>query len=352
MADETVLEIWSRKRTWLLNGGGNYPQLRGEVSLGGLKKKLDANIVLPRNERIACLETLRIDEEQADPGKTSEWEAMYSMGLREALFSWHLGLNKARNKANAIIDDMFPSRHVLGLNSGILPLGIMGITLTRDGGNFLLGVRDPNATATVGNYCLVPAGFFGFRKPGADDKKVVSNTFYREFFEEVLYGPDFFDLNPAEALQSYIDPLVRSYSQGQISLPHIVGLTYEDRNNRGFGVPITFKTSFTAKGLNEYLKAKNPDVEHIGYELREFSPESIEHLVRSRGRGVEIHTLGALLCAGENEFENGEEWYQKMVTKVVPQHYGKVMTLPETTFDETRDVVELIKGTMPRRYPS
>ena len=349
MADETTLEIWSTKTSSLDEGERD---LVGRVELEeGIRNLLDENIKLARNERLACLYKFGVSEYDTglDLALLQPIQNRFDMIFKEAPFSWHLGLNKPKGKANATIADSLPNRHQIGLEAGILPMGIMGVTLTRDG-KFLLGERDPKATHTVGNYCLVPAGFLSFGKPGTGPSNTVGDTFRREFFEEALYGPDFFDIDPNSARQGRIEDLMDSYA-AKDSSPRIVGLTYEDRNNRGFGIPITFKTSFSSQGLDRYLTAKKPDVEHKGYLLREFSPESVEDLVREHGKAVEIHTLGALLCAGIHEFENGEEWYQRMVNEVVPKNYGKIMTLPENTFDEPRKVVEVIKETMPQRYP-
>ena len=349
MAEDTTLEIWSTKQSGVLNGADEDLTIEGLVDLPvSVKNKVD-KIELPRNERIACLSALMIYDELLAPGYDNRFvDGVYCFTLREAPFSWHLGLNKPKGKANVAVADALPDRHQIGLEAGILPMGIMGITLTRDG-KFLLGERDPKATHTIGNYCLVPAGFLSFSKPVSNDEEIVSDTFFREFFEEVLYSPDFFNRDHNNAFQSDINPLVRSYRESESPI-HIVGLTYEDRNNRGFGIPITFKTGFSSQGLDRYLTAKKPDVEHKGYLLREFSPESIEDLVREHGKAVEIHTLGALLCAGVHEFDNGEEWYERMVHEVVPQNYGKILTLPENTFNERRNVVEVIKETMPQRY--
>src|SRR3989344_2140208 len=270
MAEDTTLEIWSTKQSGVLNGADEDLTIEGLVDLPvSVKNKVD-KIELPRNERIACLSALMIYDELLAPGYDNRFvDGVYCFTLREAPFSWHLGLNKPKGKANVAVADALPDRHQIGLEAGILPMGIMGITLTRDG-KFLLGERDPKATHTIGNYCLAPAGFLGFDKPGAKNDKIISETFNREFFEEVLYGPDLFDKAPDEEDQRRINSLVNSYSvQGQLPAdglsPKIVGLTYEDKNNRGFGIPIIFKTSFTSAGLDEYLKMKKPDVEHKGY---------------------------------------------------------------------------------------
>ena len=345
MAD-APLEIWSKKPSFLSYKGDEHLELDGHVILPDDVKGELENIHLPRDEDVACLSSLQVN----NLAQNSE----YRIAFKISPFSWHLGLNKARKEINQHIADKYPNRHEIGLDAGIMPCGIMGITLTRDG-KFLLGERNPKATHTVGNYCLAPAGFLGFDKPGAKNDKIISETFNREFFEEVLYGPDLFDKAPDEEDQRRINSLVNSYSvQGQLPAdglsPKIVGLTYEDKNNRGFGIPIIFKTSFTSAGLDEYLKMKKPDVEHKGYLLREFSPGSIEDLVRKQGRGLEIHSLGALLCAGANEFDNGDEWYKKMTEEVVPQNYGRILTLPEKTFSGKRNVVEIIKETALQRY--
>lgn len=336
MADEPVLEIWSNKR---LSIHFHETKSIGEAPLDDkIKSFLESNITLSKNDRIACLYELQIFQSSnwMDPN-TCDWI------ITEAPFSWHYGLNKPTKGQNEVVEREYPNRHKIGLDAGILPIGVMGVTLTEDK-SFILGIRNPASTHTVGNYCLVPAGFCSLNRKNVEAKSIFVDTIRREFLEEVIYNERGFN----ELNQATVEALVRPHMEERTAR----GLTYVDQaTNRGFGLPVLVHIKYTTSILRDLLKAKDPDGEHLGYLLREFSPGSIEDLVREYKQAVEIHTVGALLCIGANEFDNGIEWYNKMVNEVVPQNYGRVLTLPGDTFDKGRKVVEVIKETMPQRYP-
>ena len=292
---------------------------------------------LTKNERITCLSCY------GGEGRD------FGMGIDESLYSHHYALNKpvtvknGEPSSNKVIQDKFPNSLELALEAGLLPMGVMGLNLTTDG-HFLLGYRRRGATLSIGDIALVPAGFCALGKPGSDDDYVIYNTAKREFLEEVL------KIKEADGLpQQEVDMTAQRYI-ADISL---VGLTYVDQaTNRGFGIPVIIQSKLDSRELGKVVNETNPDPEHIGYFVWQLTPDSVTDLVKQKGSLLEIHTLGTILCGVVNQF-NAQEWYNRMVSEVIPSNWGgRVLTLPENTFDERRTVVEVIRETMPQRYPS
>lgn len=232
-------------------------------------------------------------------------QAMY-LDVGESLFAEHAVLNKTSK---------IPNGKEIALESRVLPLTVMGVSITRDE-KIIFSSRSQKGTVTIAKTSLLPGGYMHTWDRSKDNKLDPYEVASREFVEETGVARDL------------------------ISSLKSCGLIYSDDVNRGFTMPLELKLSVESGFVEErYKESHDPETEDI--HTIPFEESSLIDFINSRWKGMSNHALGTLLLVGNNSF--GDEWYNRMLSKI-RENYGPVLELPEGIFRDRKDVRDIVKS--------
>jgi len=243
------------------------------------------------------------------------------LGVAKATFAQHKVLNKVDGFEYAEI----PGRKI-ALRMSILPLTVMGVTLSRDG-YALVSIRKPGEGVSIGAHTIVPGGYVDGEDKGPFE--AVSREFGQEAAPLIKYTKG--------KMQGGIHHLTDCYA---------TGLVYSDGVNRGISVPFVIYVNTTGEEMLAQMNASKStemkthdivkyDLDHLTGFLTDITEED-PNLMSNHG-------LAALLL-GLREVE-GEGAYEVFL-RTIRDNYGDVLEFAPTT--SIVNVRERIQNTQSR----